>query len=187
MADHQAIAHLGISLRNLLQAEMNETFQGTNHVTVTLDSPKKIEEDQAGDKRLSVFLFKILENADLKNRPFTVVNANESRRNPLTLDLCYMLTPYGADEVDNAAILGRAMQILYQHAMLAGTNLQRSLAGLAEQFRISMTPMSQEIVTQVWQALQVAARISVFYLVTPVLIELAPQPGAERVKERNLQ
>lgn len=180
---YSAIWDVGETLRNLLQMAMDDTFtEDANKVTVKLEPPKKIEET---DKQniLTVFLYKIVENADLKNHPPAAQNFEKVRKQPF--DLHFMLTPNSNDERNMLRMLGRAVQALLDKSILLGADLQGSyLEGTAEQLRVSMSPVSQEIITQIWQALESPMRISVFYLVTPVFIVSEPLPEAGLVLER---
>lgn len=186
MPDFNAIADVGETLKERLQSGMDDAF-GAGDVTVTLDSPKKIEDDaQTETKRLSVYLYRIMENADLKNQPPYALNSSQVKPTPLTFDLYYMITAYGIDEYNKLRIFGRATQVMYENAILQGIALQRQLAGSAEQIRISMTPLTHEVTSQIWQAMVASMRLSAFYLVTPVSIEPATIPSAGRVKERGL-
>lgn len=188
MAGFAAIADIGETLKKLLQEGMDATFgAGVGKVTVTLDSPKKIEDDNhTEDRLLSFFLYRVIENGDMKNLPPVAVSSTEIKPKPLTVDLNYMMTAYGADEDNRSRILGRGMQILYENPILQGAILQKNLEGTSEQVHISLTPLNQELIAQVWQAMEVSMRVSAFYLVTPVMIESEALPSAARVKEREL-
>ncbi len=188
MASYTAIADVGETLKKLLQDGMDEVFgTGADRVMVTLDSPKKIEDDSnTENKMLSLFLYRIIENGDLKNQPAYALSSTEIMPKPLIVDLHYMITAYGADEDNRSRILGRGMQILYETPILQGAFLQKQLEGTSEQIRITFNPLNQEMIAQIWQAMEVSMRISSFYLVTPVMIESEPVPSAARVKEREL-
>ncbi|MCB0258569.1 MAG: DUF4255 domain-containing protein [Calditrichaeota bacterium] len=184
MPDYAAIADVSETLKKMLQEGLDSTF-GVNQVIVTLDSPKKIEEENnTENKLLSVFLYKVLENSDLKNRPAAVSNSNVKKPTPLSFDLYYMLTPYGADEDNKLKILGRAAQIMYDNAILQGSLLQKKYSGTPEQLKISFTPLTQESIVQTWQALEASMRVAVYYLVTPVEIESLRADSLTPVTER---
>lgn len=186
MPDYNAIADVGETLKERLQSGLDEVF-GAGDVTVTLDSPRKIEDDaQTETKRLSVYLYSIIENADLKNQPPYAINSSQLKPTPLTFDLFYMITAYGIDEYNKLRIFGRATQIMYENAILQGITLQKQLAGSAEQLRVSMTPLTHDVTSQIWQGLAASMRVAAFYLVTPVTIEPAAIRSAGRVKEREL-
>jgi hypothetical protein len=187
MGSFAEISDVGETLKKLLQDNMDNTF-GSGVVTVTPDSPKKIEDDGSTEnKLLSVFLYRIIENGDSKNRPTFPISSTEIASKPLVVDLYYMITAYGADDDNRSRILGRGMQILYENPILLGVMLQKQLEGTSEEIRVSFNPMTQEMITQVWQAMEVSMRVSAFYLVTPVMIESAPVKSAERIKERELR
>lgn len=173
MAGYEAIADVAESLKRYLQLGMNDVFgETTNAVEVTLDSPKKIEEDGRTESRLlSLYLFKITQNTFLRNQPPAPLNATQLRPRPLVVDLSMMITPYGASEDNRLRILGRAIQLLDVDPILSGTDLQRTLSGSLEQIVITHQPVTQDLISQVWQALELSMRLGAFYLVAPVTLE----------------
>ena len=199
MAGFSAIADVGETLRRLLETDLQNALglsppgpgpgpPGPSTLTVTLRSPKVIEDDgQAQTNQLSIFLYRVLENPDLRNRPPFAVSMTSEQPTPLALDLCYMLTAYSGDEQTRHRILGRAMQFMHENAVLQGAVLQGQLSGTVERIRITAQQLTQDVVSQVWQAIAVSMQVSAFYLVTPILIEPAEEPTAPRVRERILE
>lgn len=187
MAGFTAIADIGQTLRVLLEDDLKAEL-GLNNLTVTLESPKTIAKNNQGQNNLlSVFLYRILENADLRNRQPVTIDVSTEQPTPLAYDLYYMLTPYGTNEETRHRIIGRAVQFLYENAILQGSLLRGGLEGSIDKIRISYLPLSQDAVSQIWQALTVATQLSAFYLVTPVFIESEEVATAARVRERILE
>lgn len=199
------IADISETIRNLLEVKLKEKF---SEITVSLDSPKKIEDEkQTTSNLLSVYLYRISENSDLKNQPAVIVDKDKTKPAPLSLDLNYMITPYGLDEKNKLAFLGCAMQILYDNPVLSGMVLKDAdiiktiesppgsniikdtdnLRGSSKQIKISYNPLTQETITQIWQALEASMRISVFYLVTPIEINSTRAISGKRIIERTLK
>jgi len=193
------------TIRFLLEKRIKEKF---TDITVSLDSPKKIEENSKTDKNLiSVYLYRVSENEAMKNNPALILNKDKSKPAPLALDLYFMITPYGIDENNKLAFLGRTMQILYDNSVLKGTILKdasiikltgstpdsniiddtNNLVGSTKELRITYNPLTQETITQIWQALEVPMRLAVFYLVTPVEIESTLEIEGKRIIERALR
>ena len=147
---------------------------------IDLSSPKN-----AGQKRLTLFLYKVVENADLKNREGAVVpqpgGTLRQDRAPLTLDAYFLLTAHTLGDPDLLAAhqaLSRAMRVFYDNGILQGSQLRAANpnTGLAASsvLRVTLNPISMEEMTRIWSVFpDTPFEISVTYLVTPVEIESA--------------
>src|SRR5262249_36998767 len=88
----------------------------------TLETPNPIVRlsnpaDEDGERTLSIWLYQVAPNPYLRNAP-NVRTADEFERfPPLSLDLCYLLTPLQKDETANQTTLGRALQVLYDNSI----------------------------------------------------------------------
>jgi len=182
MSDFKVIGDVGMTLKKLLGADL---WTGIPELSqppeITFQSPKEIKDD--GSPRVSLFLYQILENPYLKNEePEKVGNTSIHLLPPLALDLLYLITPYGKDEIQKKYILGKVMQIFYDNSILTGTILQESLSGMDEEIKLLFNPISLDDLTKIWSAFQEAAyRLSVSYLVTPVRIDSKRETGMQRV------
>ena len=94
-----------------------------------------------------------------------------STKPPMALRLHYLLTPWGGDSVTEQQILGRAMQALYDDAILAGTDLLGGLQGSADTLKITLIPLTLEDRARVWYAIQKPYRLSVNYEVRVVNLD----------------
>jgi len=185
MADFTGIGDIGETLKKLLK---DDPWTGISpKPEVTFKSPKEIKDDGGTANTVSLFLYQILENPHMKNEEGIRVNDAQLQVPPLVLDLFYLVTPYSEDKTQEKYILGKVMQIFYDHAILAGTVLQGSLAGADEELRLVAHPLSLDDLTKIWSAFQeVAYRLSVAYLVTPVRIDSARLTGMQRVVAKEL-
>jgi hypothetical protein len=178
-----AIAGFGVSLRNQLQRGLDAVFD--DHVTVTLDSPKKIQDDNRLENRLlSFYIYKIIENADLRNNP-PYTDAESKLNRSIALDVHFLLTSYGPDPDTILLILGRTQQLLH-NAVLSGSLLEQSLEGTDQNIKITQQPLSQELITQMWQAMESSMRLALYYLATPIIIDLPSTESAEPVLDRQI-
>lgn len=190
MASDTVIADVGDTLIQLLQDNMSDLVTPDS---IILFSPGELEGDEP---RLTLFLYQVFENEFLKNQEMQPVSDTTLQHPPLTLDLFYMLTAYPSGGITDRSertleehrLLGRAMSIFYDNAILRGSVLRGSLAGTDAELRIILTTMSMENLTQLWSAFNGQPfRPSVFYQVTPAPIDSTRQRDVERVIEKDMQ
>lgn len=199
MGDFTVIGIVGEILKELLRANLSDTFSGsfTSLDSVTLISPKELE-GEASD-RLSIFLYQIVENAYMKNQPMERIDSGQLRYPSLSLNLYYLLTPYAGEETgaisgwDIHTILGRAMQILADHASLEGPALRDILGQInqgdyfdkIEQIRVILNSLSLDDLTKIWNSLDTSLRLSVCYEVRVIMIESERKKEVQRILEKN--
>jgi hypothetical protein len=185
MSASSAIGMVGESLRSLLLGEM----QITPAADVTLLCP----DEPAGNRRLNLFLFKVEENAFLKNQDWQLNVAQPTRISPppLSLNLFYLVTAYAANDQQTGntpahEILGEGMRVLYENSIVPEEYLVDGLKGALEQLKIMQVPLDLEELSQVWGTFKQAFRTSVLYEVSVVQLDQAPEaerPLPERVRQ----
>ncbi len=179
MGSFTAIADIGDTLVALLQSNMKDVIDSANSIVLGLPDNET--------PRISLFLYKVEENASLKNQNMIPIDNESYRHPPLALDLHYILTVYSntSERIGTSEehrILGRAMQVMNDNMIIAGPVLQGGLKGSPDEFRITLNPMSMDEITKVWSTFpKLAYRTSVAYLVTPVLIESLRIDNEKRV------
>lgn len=174
MSDAQAIAALTATLRNLL----NEVIDDIPGTSVTTRSPDRARLNITGNS-LNLFMFQASPNAAWRNQDIPSQTRNgESGRPALALTLSYLVTAYGDndDEVTAHRLLGRAMSILHDHAVLQPDEIELALPGndlhlQVERVRITLRNLSLEDISKLWAAFQVEYRVSTAYEASVVLIE----------------
>lgn len=85
------IANVSFSMITLLRKQMEDLVPNPDHIVLL--SPADVDE-QGQDIRLTLYLYKVLQNPIIKNRPKLKVNHIQRRYPPLTLDLYYLLTTH---------------------------------------------------------------------------------------------
>lgn len=179
MAGNTAIKDVGDTLITLLKEKMKDLPDGS----IVLGSPGEIK----NDVRVSLFLYQVTENIHLKNMEMQRIDQSRQRYPPLTLDLFYMLTSHPSQEATDKTLeahllLGRAMQIFYDNAVVSGSALKGSLAANREEMRISLALTSIEDMTKIWSTFQGKPyKPSACYLVTPVVIDSTRDKSTQRV------
>jgi hypothetical protein len=156
-----------------------------NNLTDIEDRIGLLSPKNAGNNLLTLFLYKVTENPDLKNAQHVVVQRPDGslveRRAPLSLDTYYLLTAHAPEQPDLLEAhraLSRAMRVLYDNGILQGSLLrsENPSTGLTERsiLRVTLNPISMEDMTRIWSVLpDTPYEISVTYLVTPVEIDSA--------------
>jgi len=160
IGDINVIAEVTQTLTNLLSG-----------LDVTLDSPADLRGDAGNFQKLNLFLYQVLEHAYTKNQPAYAIDASTQQYPPLTLRLYYLLTPYASDPASAHKVLGHAMQIFYDNAIVAETQMTETLRLATDKLAIVLLQSKLEDLTRIWNALQTPYRLSVCYEVRVVPIE----------------
>lgn len=178
MSASTAIGMVSESLRNLLIGEMSLSPA----VPVTILAP----DESGGNRRINLFLYKVQENAVLKNMDWQVKSGEPNRLipPPLSLNLFYLITPYAPndDVTGNSAaheILGDAMRVFYENAIVPQDYLVDGLRGAREHIKIILNTLDLEELSRVWSTFTQPFRISVLYEVSVVQLDMLPE--SERI------
>jgi hypothetical protein len=159
------------------------------------DPPIAVLSDLQGDipihpARITIFLFETVEDPSSKNRFPSVTKVPpklQKQKPPLALLLRYMLTPWSGDRLTDHRMLGRAMQVLYDGAVLSGVQLLGRLAQTNQALRISLSPLTIEERARVWYAIQKPYHLSVTYEIRVVNLDAVSfdtlTPATERSTE----
>jgi hypothetical protein len=173
MSDYTVLAEVGESLARVLWEEIQADPQVIglidNENRISLESPFDLRENDA--VRLSIYLYRIVENSSSKNQFPVPGNGARLRKPPLTLDLFYLVTPLVGSPREQQIVLGKVMHILYDRAILEGPDLVGSLAESREEVRVILNPVTLEETTRVWQALEMIYRLSVCYTARVAMVD----------------
>jgi hypothetical protein len=180
MADFPVIADVSTTLQTLLDTALNPL--GVNARLHDLGTPVA-----TSPPVLTIFLYEVGEDAASRNRPdmrrVVGPNAVLVTRAPMALMLKYLITPWSGDAATDHRILGRAMQVLYDNAVMEGTQLQGTLANANDTLKITITPLSMDERTKVWYAVQRTYRLSSAYEVRVVNLDSTRQDTRPPVRE----
>lgn len=206
MSNALAIAGVTAVIRDLLDSGMIDhavTDAMGQGVTVTAIAPDRIPLEGADARpQLNVFLHQATPNAALRNTGLPSRDRHGTRLSnpPLALNLHYLVTAYGATDLQAEVLLGYAMQLLHETPVLSRDKIRialnppsmpvdggalpsvyqalraSDLADQYEQVKISPAPMNTEEMSKLWSAFQAHYRPTAAYEVSVVLIE-ASQPA----------
>jgi hypothetical protein len=186
MADYTALAEVGEALITVLWQEIQIDPQVhaliDNEDRISLESPFDLSANDS--VRLSIYLYRIVENAMLKNQFPAAGNGARIRKPPLTLDLFYLITPLVGLPREQQIVLGKVMQVYYDRAILEGSDLAGSLAADGQQVRVVLNPVTLEETTRIWQALEMSYRLSVCYVVRIAMVDSRREQFLQPVIEK---
>lgn len=183
MSSSSVIGDVTETLQNLLVTRQVplRTFD------VSLKSPAEEAIVAAMKPVVNLFLFRVIENANRKNQRWQPLDPVTLRYPPLTLDLFYVMTPFAEDKVDEHKVLGEAMRIFYDNAVIDAADLQGGLAHSQEELKIDLCPFDVEDLTRIWNALSKPYRLSVCYQLRIIDIDSSIQRPSRRVIEKQLE
>jgi hypothetical protein len=134
--------------------------------------------------RLTIFLFEVAEDASARNKPRIRTAAAPSistAKPPMALVLRYLVTAWGGDRATEHRLLGRAMQVLYDGALISAPDLQGgALKDTTEVLKVTLLPLTLEERTRVWYSVQRPYRLSLYYEVRVVNLD------SETVEQRRM-
>ena len=185
MPNHEVIGDVSTTLTSLLTDALSSLLPAPPPIARVHDLQGPIQTDPP---LMTVFLYEVIEDPTARNRPRTRGDVPPDvalRRPPMALILRYLITPWSNDRVTDQRMLGRAMQALYDSAILSGPRLQGALAGTTEALKISMNQLNLEERTRIWHAVQKAYHVSLSYDVRVAnldsLVEELVRPVTSRV------
>jgi hypothetical protein len=199
MGNALAIAAVTAVLKDLLNnglIDHNVTGAVGGNVTVSALPPDRVFAPgvQEGNQ-LNLFLYQVAPNVGWRNigLPSRDERGGRLTNPPLALDLHYLLTAYGAEDLHAEVLLGYAMQLLHETPVLTrqsirtalqpspvnGSILPPTLQALSaselgdqvEQIKIIATALNSEEMSKLWTALQARYRPTAAYHVSVVMIE----------------
>jgi hypothetical protein len=139
---------------------------------------------------LTLFLYEICEDPSMRNRPRVREpdgSGYQLRKPPMALILRYLITAWAGDRITEQRMLGRVMHALYDEAILSGTMLTGSLAGLDEPLNVTLAPLTLDEKARVWWSIQQPYRLSLNYELRVAYLDsdavISAQPVTRRVLE----
>lgn len=177
-AEYSALEGATDSLKAVLEAHITHSDWQLHGVPIDVRSPKEIKKDKerVEEPIVSLWLYRVARNGDLQNRPPDRDGAGRLMRQPIPLDLHYLITPLAGTPGDEQLLLGRVLQALNDHSIMRGAELASPLVPEIDELRVSLEMLSLEDVTRIWNALQTPYDLSVSYLAQIVSIESHHDP-----------
>lgn len=183
MGDYTVIADVNHSLLELLREKMvPEPILQPELIGLASPADK-------GDLNLSLFMYHIMEYGEIRQNQLIARDSKSMSYPPMALDLYFLVTAHSTAELhsrglDEARILGKVMQVLYDHSVLKGSYLKGTLAENNEEIRIVINNEPIEILTRIWNFPNVPYKLSLSYEVGPVYLDSQRLKSGQRVTRR---
>lgn len=192
MSDYNVISDVDKTLQEILWSHFRNDpvlsgIIGTEQ-QITFDAPCKIIDGGDGQQDcLSLYLYRVVENADRKNRPLEQIDKHTLRYPPISLDLFYLVTPLTGSTDNDHRLLGKTIQAFYDNANIRGAALQGGLQSTAEELRVILNAISLEDITKVWSAFMCSYHLSLSYEIKVVAIDSGREMGAQQVLRKKME
>jgi hypothetical protein len=127
---------------------------------------------------LTLFLYRIAVNPQMRNEKRRTLPDGRVQRQPLPLELCYLITAWARDTADELLILGRVLQVLYECAELGPANLVGAAWEPGEGVQLVLETLGLDDHYRIWDAANVPYRLSLTYMAR--VVGISPLPGPMR-------
>lgn len=192
MSDYKVVGAVDETLRTLLWSHFEVDSEIASIITseqqITNEPPFKLIKNTDPDEDVvSIFLYRVVENGDVKNRQLQPINPNTFRYPPLCLNLFYLITPLTNSTENDHKLLGKTMQVMNDSGSLKGSALKGVLTNTAEELRLILNPISVEDNSKLWTAFMRPLRLSLSYEVKVVFIDSEREVTGEPVLNKKLE
>lgn len=171
MADYTGVRDAVTSLATLLARHITTSGEPVlDGVPVSMLSPRELELDNT-DTAVSVWLHRVDPQPDLLNAAPPRPDPGREQHRPVPLELVCHVTPLDPDAPTRMVLLGRVIQVVNDHARLAGTDLAGGLLGSGTVLRLGLAPLSQYDLSLVWGTVHTTARAGVEVRITGLTID----------------
>ena len=178
VTDYAAIRGASLSLNDLFKEHITDDPDATlNGIPVDLRSPRELE-IVVMTNALSVWLYRVVLQPDLVNQPGRRISPSETQRRSTQLQLHYLITPMHPNPLTQHTLMGRAIQVVRDHAQLGGSSLRGALAGTATTMKLSLEMSGTAEQNTLWWSLQSQHRAAVSLIVEGVGIDSHQAPAA---------
>lgn len=177
MSTFTVIAGVTRSLANVLKnaTSLNVEYQ---------KSPDEVEFEQP---LIHLYLYRVELNPFFANNAPIRVSSGELRKPPIGINLHYLMTPYGGDEIQIQLTLGEVIQVLQDTPIIPPADYDPSLTEITEELRVVQQPLTLAEMAELWQAFKNRSyRLSLSYEVSVALIDSDQVQSVIPVRERSV-
>jgi len=168
VATADVVRDMGDTLVYLLRAGLPPLV---NPNDIVLSTPDDFESAPA-QPTVTVFLYRLGINAELRNGARRVLPDGRVTRPLLPLELRYLITAWAKDTRGEQQMIGRILQVLYDHAEIGPADLQGTSWDADDSVQLVCETLPIEDHYRVWDPTDIPYRLSLTYVAR--VIGLAP-------------
>jgi hypothetical protein len=199
MATWQVIEFTGHTLVSVIKRHADQLMGTSSNVDVQLATATTFDKYALTDKpTITVFLYRVMEVPEMRNGTQRVLPDGRLARQPLPLELCYMITPWGVRSDNNLTtdetaaeeehrLMGVILQALYDRAELSNADLVDNSAAPVwsafDSLQVVLDSLPIDDQYRIWDSNDLAYRLSLAYRVRVLGLEPSQAVGAGRVIE----
>lgn len=192
MSAYTVLGAINETLRALLWSTMQHDSRITGVIAteqqISFEPPfRAVVDAEPNQNQLWLYLYRVVENGDLKNQRLELRDLNQLQYPPLALNLFYLVAPITSSVDNDHLLLGKVLQIFHDNAIARGSVLQGVLSGTTDELRIILNPLSTDDITKLWSAFMRSYRLSVCYEVKVVFIDSERTAETEVVRRKRLE
>ncbi|HEY1749961.1 MAG TPA: DUF4255 domain-containing protein [Caulobacteraceae bacterium] len=138
--------------------------------------------DTAGEVGLSVWLYRLVRDEQLLNRPPQRLPPDMLRRHPIPVRAHFLMTPIITGNANTPApeteqlVIGRVLQTFSDEPLISGPDLAGSYQGTSVELGVRLESLGLDEMSRIWEGLERSYKLSISYEVSVVVIGSALQP-----------
>lgn len=179
MSNFTAIAAVSETLKDLIALELG----------IAVDEKKTPQELSSVDPLVSLYLYRVEPNPFLNNLDWKPLSATQLGAPPFGLNLYYLITPYGPDQLEIQRTLGELLRLFHEQPVIRPGHpaLKAELASMTEELRIVPHALPVSDMFDLWRSFdKVPYRLAVTYEVSAILVDSQQTRNVQRVQEREI-
>lgn len=186
MGNYTVISEIGNSMIQLFRKNM------VPDIILNPDAIGMCNPADRGDISLGIYLYDIKESEEVRVSGMVANGVREQRFPPVNLTLYYMITAYSGSDIKYRAaeeqrILGRVIQVLKDNPVVKASTLEFGQNANTDDMKVEMQIMETGEKMKFWNVPNLAYKLSLFYRVTPVMIESTRIKTVKRVTSIELR
>jgi hypothetical protein len=160
MASDEAVRDISDTVIAMLKAGVPPLVNAND---IVLSTPDDFQATPS-NPTITVFLYRITLNPEMRNGPRRVLADGRVTRPLLPVDLHFMITAWARDTRGELAIAGRILQVLYDRAELGPADLQGNSWERDDTVQLVLESLPIEEHYRVWDTTDVPYRLSLTYM-----------------------